>query len=493
MMRSLRTRLLAGVIGGMILLLTVFSLLLYGVIRSALVNQFDTSLSSVAQILAASVERGEDETEEGFDARHMSELQEDETEQGFDAEQMPELQDAGQPTYYQLWGPDGTVLAKSPLLGDRDLPRAEGLLEAPVFGTSRDEGGRPQRTVSLKLGPSRAGRGEENGSSSTNERAFVLAVARDAGDLQGQLRVLRWLLLLASVGMTTLSFLLGEWIVRRGLGPLNSIAAEIAAIRVDHLTTQIGAGHVPAEAIPIRDRLNELLSRLEAAFKRERQFNADVAHELRTPLAGIRSTIEVTLARHREATEYRTALCDCLEITQGMQSVVNRLLMLARLDARQISFKREPVRLAELVNSCWRPFADRGQERQIVFENCIPTETTCQSDPEHLSMVFSNLLDNAVEYADAGGRIWTTAHRTEGSAEITVSNTGCRLPPEQVSHVFDFFWRGDSSRPDTGAHCGLGLALVQRLVMALGGNTTAELQEGGVFTMRLILPITPWK
>ncbi|OHB66484.1 MAG: hypothetical protein A2Y77_03125, partial [Planctomycetes bacterium RBG_13_62_9] len=456
-MRSLRARLLAGVIGGMILLLTVFSLLLYAVISGALINQFDTSLASVAQILAASVESDEDEIE-------------------LEMQRTPELQDAGRPTYYQIWGPDGQVVAKSPLLGTHSLLWVEAFVQTPVFRTSRDADGKPQRTISLKFVARAPNNGEVDDSRATEERLFTLAVARDAGDLQGQLRFLRWLLVIASVVVIALSFLIGELIVRRGLRPLGSLAAEIAAIRADTLTTQIGGAYVPSEVIPIRDRLNELLSRLEASFNRERQFNADVAHELRTPLAGIRSTIEVTLTRNREAAEYRTALGDCLEITQGMQSVVNNLLLLARVDARQISFQRELIQLAGLVNSCWHSFADRAHNRQIVFENRVPVEVTCQSDSEHLSMVFSNLLGNAVEYADEGGRIWTTARTTDDSTIITVSNTGCRLTEEQVSHVFDCFWRGDASRPGTGTHCGVGLALTQRLVEALGGHVAAELQ-----------------
>ena len=112
---------------------------------------------------------------------------------------------------------------------------------------------------------------------------------------------------------------------------------------------------------------------------------------------------------------------------------------------------------------------------------------TCESDPEHLSMVFVNLMENAVEYADEGGQIWTTARRSDDCVEIAISNTGCRLTPEQVSQVFDCFWRGDSSRSDTGSHCGLGLALAQRIVRALRGSVTAEVQAG-TLTVRLILP-----
>jgi len=472
MIRSLRARLLAGIVGGMALLLTIFSLLLYALIAHALVGQFDASLVSIAQILATSVERDEDQIE-----------------MDLAVQQMPELQDSGQPTYYELRRLDGTVVAKSPLLETRDLPRLEDIGKTPVFTTLQNPDGKPLRVVGLTFVPRNADReGEQATAQPTNGESLALAVARDAADLQRQLRSLRWLLTVASGVVIGLSVLIGTVIVGRGLRPLRLIAAEIAAINVDDLTTRIGAEHAPGEAIPIKDRLNELLSRLEASFNRERQFNADVAHELRTPLAGIRSTIEVALTRTRDPVEYRDALSDCLEIAAGMQSVVNNLLMLARLDARQITFKTEEIRLAELVNSCWRPLADRAYERQIVFENDIG-EMTCRLDREHLSMILTDLLDNAVEYANEGGHIWVAAQQTLHSTEITISNTGCQLAAEQVTHVFDVFWRGDSSRMGTGTHSGLGLALVQRLVRALGGGVTAELQQDGIFTVQLTFPI----
>jgi len=475
MMHSLRARLLTGVISGMVLLLTVFSLLLYALIARALVHQFDASLASIAEILAASVERDEDQIE-----------------MDLAVQQMPEFHNSGQPTYYELWRPDGTVVEKSPLLGARDLPRITGSWRAQAFVPPQDGGNRPQRAVGLTFVPRNADReGEEAAARPASGEAFTLAVARDAGDLHRQLRSLRWLLATASAVVIALSILIGVLVVGRGLGPLHRIAAEIAAVRADDLTARIRAERAPAEVTPIKHRLNELLSRLEASFNRERQFNADVAHELRTPLAGIRSTIEVTLARTRDPADYQAALSECLEITEGMQSMVGNLLMLARLDARQITLRTEQIRLTELVNGCWRPFADRAREREIIFENGVEADTILPSDREHLSMVLSNLLDNAVEYAGEGGHIWTAARQTGSSVEITISNTGCQLTAEQVPHVFDFFWRGDCSRQGTGTHCGLGLALVQRIVKALGGSAIAELQPGGVFTIQLTFPIKP--
>ena len=470
MMRSLRTRLLSGIIGGMILLLIAFSLLIYVVIRSALVKQFDTALASVAQVLAASVEIDPN----GIDIE-------------VGVQQMPEFTNSDHPMNYQVWKLDGEVIIRSPLLGTSDLPRFHGSLDKPVYKVFPGPEDHPYRAAGTKFLP-RIETDESNGAVQTAEQPMILVVTRDARELYGQLSLLKWLLFVAASVNTGLALIIGAYVVRSGLRPLNKIAAEIAAIRVDSLTTRIGARHVPSEVVPIKNRLNELLSRLQTSFDRERRFNADVAHELRTPLAGIRSTIEVTLTRSRDATEYRAALSDCLEIAKDMESVVNNLLMLVRLETQQISFKTEPVQLSALLDSCWRCFNKKADERKIVFENQIPTKLTCQSDPEHLSMVFSNLLDNAAEYSNDGGQIRTTARRTGNSVEIAVSNTGCQLTAEQVSKVSDCFWRGDSSRSDAGAHCGLGLALVLRIVKALGGTCTIQLEQGGIFTTKVTLP-----
>jgi len=468
-MHSLRTRLLAGIIAGMLLLLLVFSVIVYTVIRRALVNQFDASLTATAQILAASVEYDDDEIELELDVRMM-----------------PEFQSPQRPAYYQFRQHDGTVVARSPSLGTDDLLFFEGSLGVPVFRALQTRNGQLGRAVGLKFKPRIDGRDDEQ--QPAKQQTLTLVVARDAGDLYYHLRFLRWLLAIASIGTISLSFLVAAFVVRRGLGPLNSLAAQIAAIKEDDLTARITAEHIPAEVVPIRKQLNDLLSRLEASFNRERRFTADVAHELRTPLAGMRSILEVTLARLRDVNEYQASLSDCLTISKNMQAMVDNLLAFARIDAHQMTFHPAQIQPAELVNSCWQTFSDEARRRGIVFENRIPAEMTCQSDPESLSMALSNLLDNAVEYSNEAGQIWTTGRQADDSVEITVANTGCRLTNEQVSQVFDCFWRGDSSRTNTGVHCGLGLAMVQRIIKALGGHTIVEVQNGGIFTVHLTLP-----
>jgi two-component system heavy metal sensor histidine kinase CusS len=464
MMRSLRSRLLFGIVCGMLLLLLVFSLVVYAVIRRALVSRFDASLASTARILAASVE-----------------LDEDEVDLEVDIQQMPEFLRKDRPSYYQLWRSDGSTVLKSPLLGADDLMHLEGSINTLVFATSRDKNNVPLRAVGLKFVPGLS-------DSDNKEQTLTLVVAGDASGLQRQLGFLQWLLLAASGVTTALSVFIAAVVVRQGLNPLNSIAAEIAAINQDDLAVRVGATSVPTEIAPIKNRLNDLLSRLEAAFKRERRFTCDVAHELRTPLAGIRSTIEVTLQRARDPAEYQTVLSECLAIVESMQTMVNNLLMIARLDACQVTFRREQIHPAELVDACWRPFSEKAVERGIAFENRVPNDVTVNSDRENFSMILSNLLDNAAEYTNDAGHIWVTADRADNSTGISIANTGCQLTSEQVAQAFDCFWRGDSSRAGTGAHCGLGLALVQRLIKALGGSASAEVQPGGIFTVRLTLP-----
>ena len=467
---SLRKRLLTGIIASTILLLAIFSLTVYLVISNALTNQFDASLASVARILAASVE-----------------LDGDEIELEFEVAKMPEFQSAKHPTYYQLWKSDGAVVARSPLLDANDLERLEGDIDELVFGRSKTANNLPLRAVGLRFTPRAADSEEGPHDHLPAEQTLTLAVARDATDLFGQLTFLRWLLISAAVTVTILSLVIAALVVREGLAPLNAIATEIAEIDQQNLAARIEAARAPSEIVPIKDTLNDLLARIEEAFKRERRFTADVAHELRTPLAGLCSTIEVALSRQRDAEEYQTALSICLAIVGHMHAMVKNLLMLARLDARQITLADEQIRLAEMVDSAWRPFAEKARQRQITFDNGIPADLTCQSDPEHLAIIFRNLLDNAAEYTNEAGQIRVTAQRKDDSLEVTLSNTGCKLADEQVAKALDSFWRDDQSRSDAAVHSGLGLALVKRIITALNGAVTAKIDHPDTFKITLIL------
>ena len=471
MTHSIRTRLLVGITAGMALLLTIFSIVIYAMIRLALINQFDASLLSTARMVAAAVEQ-----DNGIIGLELEMLQ------------MPEFQSTEHPIYYELRQRDGTVVAKSPSLETDDFLLTDNFADKPVFYALKLKNGRPARAVGFKFRPRIADSEERKDVKTIETPPVTLVVARDASVLQYNLQFLRGLLLIASVSTIALSFLVGAVVVRKGLAPLNFLASKIAAVKETNLSSQIATQPLPIEIQPIKDRLNDMLARLDASFNRERRFTSNVAHELRTPLAGIRSTIEVSLTRNREQGEYQAALCDCLKIAISMQTMVDNLLTLTRIDTNQMAFRKDRIKAVETVDSCWRLLSHRAAERKVTFENRIQADMFCNSDPDGLSMVMSNLLDNAVEYANEGGQIRAEARQNGNTIEIAISNTGCRLTSDEVSQVFDCFWRGDSSRTDTGTHCGLGLALVQRIITALGGSASVEVQPSGIFTMRLVLP-----
>jgi two-component system, OmpR family, heavy metal sensor histidine kinase CusS len=463
--RSLNTRLLAWVAGSLTLLLTMFGVSVYEAVRHTLVEEFDVSLVTSAQALRAMVAGGKDNREMDVEAGSPGE-----------GRRRRSI------LYFQVWREDGTVFRRSATLGQSDLmPMPDGSTKM-VRGHVVLPDGHNGRVVILRF----ADRGESS-TGHTGTR-LVMAVARDAGSIDEELRELRWALFTGGTLTMLMALVVSGVIVRRSLHPLRTLATRIATIREGDLHARIADGQGIREMLPVVDRLNDLLERLEAAFSRERAFTADVAHELRTPLAGVRSTIEVALHKERTGPEYREALTDCLSILRQMQAMVDNLLLLAGLDAGRTDFQWEKVEMAELIDSCWRTFASEALERRLTFENRVPAPLACVSDRSNLGMAIANLLANAVEYTAADGQVWATGRETSDAIEVCISNTGCRLTGEQVVHVFDRFWRGETSRSDTGVHAGLGLALVRRILTSLGGDASASLETNGVFTVCLRLP-----
>ncbi len=466
-MPSLQRRLLLGTVTGTTALFLVSGIVLHIGARAALLAEFDESLGATARAFSALVEVDGDEVEIEFNGQGM-----------------PEFGRKDRPQYLQLWGPGGVVWARSPSLGGGDLayvPVAVGLARYAAV-TLPD--GRPGRQITMAFRPrssddDEAGRGH---AANRSDRAIaVLAVARDTADVDGSLIRLGRLLFLVGAAAFILTAGILAVVVRHGLGPLRRLAARIGELDAGSLSARLALPHAPAELVPIVDRLNALLARLDAAFQRERTFSADAAHELRTPLAGLRSTFEVALTRNRDAAEYREAIAGGLRIAREMQAMTDNLLALARIEAGQMEIESQPADLVGLLRDTWRPFAARAEARGVRVQWRADGPCVATVDAGKLRQVFQNVFDNAVSYVNDGGEILIEALRENGTTTVRVSNTGSRVSAGDVGHVFERFWRGDPSRADTGAHCGLGLPLCQRMMEMMGGAMRAESALGGRF------------
>lgn len=490
MIVSLRTRLLLGVVTGTAVLLGVLCVSVYAITRRHLIGEFDRSLLTTARMLSAVIEEENlNEKDEGARDAEVADgqgrpLTERVLELDIEVGMTGEFNDLNGGAYYQFWDHDRSLTIRSPSLGSRDLAQLDGSQTTPAYLACTLPDGKRGRLVQLRFNP----RTEQGHQEQAQRKVLTLVVARDTGDLHGFLFFMRWLLLGSSVVVVVLSTGLGLIVTHTGLSPVASLARGIESVHEDNLDRRFSGQEYPKELVPICSCLNDLFGRLKSAFDRQRQFNADLAHELRTPLAGIQSVIEVSLLRGRQPAEYQDSLQDCLRITRTMHRMIDTLLSLARFDSGELSARSEQICLMRLIEDRWLSFADKAHDKNLTFENLADADVACISDRDHLGMIVSNVLDNAVEYSDVGGRIWVEAQRTEDILVLSISNSGCQLAAADVEHVFDSFWRSDDSRTGTGEHFGIGLAVVEKLAKALGISVKARSEQHGVFTISLELP-----
>ena len=455
-MNSLRVRLTVSLMAVLILALGTLSIVVDQVVWHALVRQLDAQLADDASAVAGMAE------DEGATVE-------------FEYESLPDFERAQRPAYFQAWLDDGQVLARSPSLQGRDLPRPAPRGAAPAFSTLTLPDGRPGRAAGLRQ-PLRI---EEDGPGTARPsgRYVTVAVAQGTENVRASLgAVRRWLALW--VGITLVAAALAVVVsVSRGLRAARDVAARVGEIDAARPRPFLPAGRLPDELAPLVDKVNELLARIEESFARERRFTADVSHELRTPLAALRAMIEVALRRTRQPDEYATAIGEMGDVVGQMQTLCENLLALARLDAGAVPVRPEPVALRLLVDDCWRSFQGLADERGLRFANQLDPGDTVTTDRDHLRIIVSNLLSNAASYTAGGG--WIVV-RSGATSLLQVDDSGPGIPAEILPHVFDRFVRGDGAR-SAGVHCGIGLALVRALGESLRLAVSAEnTREGGV-------------
>lgn len=454
--RSLRVRMTASLVAVLILALGTLSVVVDQVVWRALVQQLDAQLADDASAVAGMAE------DEGPTV-------------DFEYESLPDFERSQRPAYFQAWLDDGQVLARSPSLQGRDLPRPAPPGAATRFFALTLPDGRPGRAAGLRQ-PLRI---EESGPGAvrSSSRHVTVVVAQGTEKLRAALgSVRRWLAL--SVGLTMLAAALAVVAsVSRGLRAARDVAARVAQIDASSPGPFLPTQHLPDELVPLVDKVNELLARIEASFARERRFTADVSHELRTPLAALRTMIEVALRKTRGPREYASAISEMGDVVGQMQGLCENLLALARLDAGAVPVRAQPVALRALVDECWRPFQALARERGLTFTNELDGDATVTTDREHLRIIVSNLLSNAASYTAGGG--WIVV-RSGASSLLQVDDSGPGIPADVLPHLFERFVRGDPAR-SAGVHCGIGLALARGLGdilrLALSAQNT---QEGGV-------------
>jgi len=299
-------------------------------------------------------------------------------------------------------------------------------------------------------------------------------------------------ILLVSIG--------GWWLTRRALAPLQTVMQTANRISSGELSHRIeeAAGY-SGEVRELAHAFNQMTERLEASFRQISDFTDNVSHELRIPLSILRGQTEVSLRRARSDEEYRRVLVSNLEEIQRMEKIVERLLFLSRADRGEITINRSPVDLRSLVSSVAAQFAVPAQQKgvRLTVEApppappadllSAPAGMVTVGDELFLRELLFNLVQNAVTATPAGGAITLELARRDDRIAMTVADTGCGIPPEEIPHIFERFYKVDRSRASQGS--GLGLSLCQWIVEAHGGRILVESAVGRGSRFTVLLPV----
>jgi len=282
---------------------------------------------------------------------------------------------------------------------------------------------------------------------------------------------------------------LAIWGLRRGLRPLEDLAANAALISTSNWELNPGSEAMSTEELaPLTKAMSSMLDGLRRAFTQQREFLANAAHELKTPVAILKSTLQSLLQRPRSSEEYRAGLEQALDDMARLEKLLHSMLRLARAEQWAAGSLQRDLAEIDLRSTCdtavdfLSPLArERGVHIQVSSNGPIPV----RADPEDLELVWTNLLENAVRFTPHHTSVLVRLHSDGDCGVVEIADAGPGIPADELPRIFERFHRGDTSRArDTGGY-GLGLAISKAVVEAYGGSITPK-SEPGVGTRMIV-------
>jgi len=385
---------------------------------------------------------------------------------------------AGEHTSYwiRMLDPQGRTYAQTPGM-DRLLPPE--IFPPPQKSAATIGGLKDYRTESKLF--TLVALNEEFGS-----QPYTLQVAQDRSSDEQVERNFALLFIAVLFGGVVASALIAIIVTRRGLRPLREMTESLGRIGPDQLKQRIGSTGWPRELQPLAIAFDQMLKRLDDSFTRLSQFSADLAHELRTPIANMLGEAQVALTRDRTAADYRETIESTVAECERLSRIVDNLLFVARVDAARepIARKRFNARAAvEKIAEFYQTVADDHHVTITCSGN-----GQIYADPDLFERAVGNLLDNALRFTPENGSIQIALCQREADFEVAISDNGCGIAPQHLPRVFDRFYRAESSRGSDGA--GLGLALVKSIVDLHGGSAIIESNLGRGTIVKLVFPLS---
>ncbi|MGC1323252.1 MAG: heavy metal sensor histidine kinase [Candidatus Udaeobacter sp.] len=321
-----------------------------------------------------------------------------------------------------------------------------------------------------------------------NERpggnVYTVQLAQDRSSDEQVERNFTLLFIAVLLGGVVASALIAIIVTRRGLRPLREMTNSLGRIGPDQLKERIGSSGWPRELQPLAIAFDEMLKRLDDSFTRLSQFSADLAHELRTPIANMMGEAQVALTRDRTAADYRETIESAVTECERLSRIVDNLLFVARVDAAREPIERKQFDARAAIEKIAAFYQTVADDHHVTIS--CSGDGQIYADPDLFERIVGNLLENALRFTAEHGSICVALSKHNSDFEVTVSDNGCGIPAEHLPRVFDRFYRVESSRSSDGA--GLGLALVKSIVELHGGSAVIESNVGRGTTVKLIFP-----
>ncbi len=300
-------------------------------------------------------------------------------------------------------------------------------------------------------------------------------------------------LLIATPFVLILSAFGSYWLARRAFRPIHRLASTAREISARALDQRVPVPRAQDEVRDLSIIFNQMIERLERAFAQQRRFVADASHELRTPVAVIRSLTELAVAQPSNAEDNLMALREVNAEAERLGHLINDLLALARTDENQIKLDSEPVRIDLLAADVVASLEPLAVERHLTLCTANLNPATVMGDAARLIQIIISLVDNALIYTNAGGSVTLSVKVSDSLAYLIVRDTGIGIAQKDLEHIFERFYRADPARSKAVGGSGLGLAIADWLVRAQNGSISVESEpgRGSTFTVTLPLAATP--
>jgi heavy metal sensor kinase len=378
---------------------------------------------------------------------------------------------------FQVCDPEGQWLYRSVPLEGNNVPivKPADLLK-PQFATSH-VADRPLRFYSERI--------------LVNGKAYTVQVAAPMHEAFEAIEAFGTILILVVPGLLLAASAGGYWISKRALDPVDEISRAAQRISIESLSDRLPVPKTGDQLERLTDTLNQMFSRLEASVRGMKQFTADASHELRAPMALIRTTAEVAVQRRdRPAPEYLEALDDILEESERTSQVINSLMLLARADAGKEVVERTPADMSSVCRAAIEQGERLVHHRRLQCSVCVPDQPVpVLADADALRRAILILIDNAAKYTPEGGVVRVDLSTQDSVATVKVSDTGIGIDPADLPHIFDRFWRADKARSRAYGGAGLGLSIAKWIAETHAGSITvaSELGKGSTFSFNVPL------